>query len=150
MRTDPQVRVQTRVTLSEAKGASPSIAPFASLRVTRARLLTVALAIIAACTGRPAESGPLSLTTTPAGPNTRVTLVAEPNVKVNARLAPALELADGTVLRFDAGRLTADSAYFAEPATALLPGRRAAVHGTLRASVCRDDERVCRTVTLEL
>ncbi len=121
------------------------------LRVTgRARVLMAALAILAACTNRPADPGTLSLTTTPAGPDTRVTLVAAPNVKVNARLAPALELADGTVLRFDAGRLTADSAYFAEPATALLPGRRAAVHGTLRASVCHDDEQVCRTVTLEL
>ncbi|MDQ3136766.1 MAG: hypothetical protein M3Q93_04170, partial [Gemmatimonadota bacterium] len=64
--------------------------------------------------------------------------------------APALELSDGTVLRFDAARLTADSAYFTEPTTALLSGRRADVHGTLRASVCRDDEQVCRTVTLEL
>jgi hypothetical protein len=112
--------------------------------------MTVAVLLVTACTGRPAAPAPLHLTTTPAGPDTRVTLIPAAGLKVNARLAPALELADGTVLRIDAARRTADSAYFAEPATALLPGHRAAVHGTLRASVCRDDEQVCRTVTLEL
>ncbi len=112
--------------------------------------LGLTLALLAACTSRPPVPGPLSVTTSPAGPDTRVTLVAAPGLKVNARLAPALELADGRVLRFDAAARTADSAYFAEPATALLPGRRTAVHGTLRASVCRDDEQVCRSVTIEL
>ena len=79
-----------------------------------------------------------------------MTLVAEPGLMVNARLAPALELADGTVLRFGGARLTPDSAYFAEPASALLAGHHAHVHGTLRASVCREDERLCRSLTLEL
>jgi hypothetical protein len=97
-----------------------------------------------------ASPAPLHLTTSAAGPDTRVTLVAEPGLKVNARLVPALELADGTVLRFGGTRLTPDSAYFAEPATALLAGRHARVHGTLRASVCREDELVCRSLTLEL
>jgi hypothetical protein len=92
---------------------------------------------------------PFRLTTSAAGADTRLTLLAAPGYKVNARLAPALELPDGTVLRFDAAR-TADSAYFAEPAHALLAGRHAQVHGTLRASVCRQDELVCRSLTLEL
>ena len=94
--------------------------------------------------------GPVRLATAGAGPDTRVTLIAEPGLKVNARLAPALELPDGTVLRFGAARLTEDSAYFAEPATALIPGHHRRLHGTLRASVCRDDERLCRSLTLEL
>lgn len=115
-----------------------------------ARVVMAGFMLAGACTSRPSEPGPLSLTITPAGPDTRVTLLAAPGLEVNARLAPALELADGTILRFDAAHRTADSAYFAEPATALLPGRRDAVHGTLRASVCRDDEQVCRTLTLEL
>ncbi len=122
---------------------------FTSLRAAGIRILVAAVGSIVACS-RPAAPGPLSITTTADGPDTRVTLVAGPGVKVNARLAPALELSDGTVLRFDAARLTTDSAYFTEPTTALLSGRRAVVHGTLRASVCRDDEQVCRTVTLEL
>ncbi len=112
--------------------------------------LIAAVALLSSCAAPTVKPGPLSLTTTAAGPDTRVTLVAGPGVKVNARLAPALELADGTVLRFDAASRTADSAYFAEPTTARLSGRRASVHGTLRASVCRDDEQVCRTITLEL
>lgn len=116
----------------------------------RAAALALLLAPAAACTGRPAAPGPLALATVAAGPDTRLVLTAAPGLKVNARLVPALELADGTVLRFGAARRTADSAYFAEPATALLPGRHNAVHGTLRASVCRDDEQVCRTLTVEL
>jgi hypothetical protein len=61
-----------------------------------------------------------------------------------------LELADGSRLRFTAPGLTADSAYFAEPPSTVLAGHPGLVHGTLRASVCRDDERVCRSVTVEL
>jgi hypothetical protein len=124
---------------------------FASFWVTgwRGRLLIACVTLLAACT-RPPGPEPVSLVTSPAGADTRVTLLATPGLKVNARLVPALELADGTVLRFGAGRRTADSAYFAEPPSALLPGRTAAVHGTLRASVCKEEERVCRTLALKI
>ena len=115
----------------------------------RRRLLWLAATLAALGCGT-AAPGPLRLATARAGPDTRVTLIAEPGLKVNARLAPALELPDGVVLRFGAARLTADSAYFAEPASALLPGHHDRLHGTLRASVCREDELVCRSVTLEL
>jgi thiol-disulfide isomerase/thioredoxin len=92
----------------------------------------------------------LEVRTTPAGADTRVTLVAAPGLKVNARLKPALELKDGTVLRFDSPRLTPDSAYFTEPPTAILAGRHEDLEGTLRASVCGVEEQVCRTVGLRL
>ncbi len=92
----------------------------------------------------------LHLTTAPDGPDTRVTLHAGPHLKLNARLAPALETTGGTVLRFASGRLTSDSAYFAEPPSAVLPGRHEDVHGTLHVSVCQDDQLVCRSVTVEL
>ena len=118
---------------------------FAPLRMT-----LLALALAAACSRAPTESGPLHITTAGAGPDTRLTLRAAPRLKINARLAPALELDDGTVLRFDTGLRTPDSAYYAAPPSAILPGRRARVHGTLRASVCRDDEQVCRAVRLEI
>ena len=110
----------------------------------------VALGLATACSRPPTQSGPLQVTTAPSGPNTRLTLHAGPHLKINARLAPALELGDGSVLRFHTGRLTADSAYYAEPPGAVLSGRHARVHGTLRASVCRDDEQVCRAVRLEI
>jgi hypothetical protein len=114
------------------------------------RMTLVALGLATACSRPPAESGLLQVTTAPSGPDTRLTLHAGPHLKINARLAPALELGDGTVLRFYAGLLTADSGYYAEPPSAVLAGRHARVHGTLRASVCRDDEQVCRAVRMEI
>jgi len=118
---------------------------FATLRMT-----LLALGLATACSRPPAESGPLQVTTAPSGPDTRLTLHAAPHLKINARLAPALELRDGTVLRFSAGLRTADSSYYAEPPSAVLSGRHAQVHGTLRASVCRDDEQVCRAVRVDI
>jgi hypothetical protein len=101
-----------------------------------------------ACAGeRPPQV--LRVTTARAGADTRLTLIAAPGYQVSARLAPALELHDGTLIRFE-GRRTQDSSYFAAPAAALLPGRHTRVHGTLRASVCREDERVCRSLAIEL
>jgi hypothetical protein len=110
----------------------------------------MALGLAAACSRPPADPAPLHITTTPAGPNTRLTLHAGPHLKINARLAPALELDGGALLRFRTGLRTADSAYYAEPPSAVLPGRHTRVHGTLRASVCRDDEQVCRGVRVEI
>jgi hypothetical protein len=100
-----------------------------------------------------AERGPeplVRLETSAAGSDTRVTLVPSAHLKLNARLKPALELADGSVLRFETGRLTADSAYFAEPPSAILPGSHRRVRGTLRASICENDAPVCRALVLEL
>jgi hypothetical protein len=110
----------------------------------------VAIGLAAACSRTPIEPGALHVTTAPAGPDTRLTLHAAPHLKINARVAPALELDDGKLLRFRIGARTADSAYYAEPPSAVLPGRHARVHGTIRASVCRDDEQVCRVVRAEI
>ncbi len=111
---------------------------------------SVIVPVLAACSPAPRIPDPLRLETAPAGADTRLILVAAPGIKLNARLKPALELADGSVLRFDSSRLTPDSAYFAEPPSALLPGRHTRVGGVLRASVCDADELVCRSITLEL
>jgi thiol-disulfide isomerase/thioredoxin len=76
-------------------------------------------------------------------------VLAEPSkgIRINAQLVPLLEFPDGTSLRLDRGRRTADSAYFAEAPWAPLPGR--VVDGSmLRVSYCQGDEKVCRTVTL--
>jgi hypothetical protein len=114
------------------------------------RTLFFLLGGIVGCDQPPRAEAPLHLTTSVAGPDTRVTLHADPHLKINARLAPALELAGGSVIRFSAAKLTADSAYFAEPPSALLAGHHDRVHGTLHASVCGVDEQVCRTVTVVL
>jgi hypothetical protein len=110
----------------------------------------VALGLAAGCSRPPIESSSLEVTTAPAGPDTRLTLHAAPHLKINARLAPVLELGNGAILRFRTGLRTADSAYYAEPPSTVLPGRHPRVHGTLRASVCHDDEQVCRAVRVEI
>jgi hypothetical protein len=93
---------------------------------------------------------PLYLKTSPAGPDTRLTLMPASGLKLNARLKPVLELPDGRVLRFDSPQLTPDSAYFAGPPTTIAGGRQTSWHGKLRASVCDLAGRVCRTVVLDL
>ncbi|HSB54986.1 MAG TPA: hypothetical protein VLD58_11540 [Gemmatimonadales bacterium] len=78
-------------------------------------------------------------------------LLAAPGWKINARVKPVLESADGALLRFDAPRLTPDSAYFAEPPAVFVPARDGRpLRGTLRASVCAAGEAVCRLVTMRV
>ncbi len=105
--------------------------------MTRIALLLAVLG--AACGRRP------PIVTLEAGPPLR--LVAATGARINARLKPALELDDGTVVRFDSSRLTSDSAYFAAAPTAAPPagGSR---HGTLRLSVCPSGEKICRLVVM--
>jgi hypothetical protein len=105
---------------------------------------------LTSCVSQDPAAAPLRLETTPAGADTRLTLFPASHVKLNARVKPALELSDGTVLRFDSPVLTPDSAYFAEPPTTVLAGRHGRVRGTLRASVCENDAPVCRGLVLEL
>ena len=100
--------------------------------------LLVAVLSTAACRGRP------PLVALEAGPPLR--LVAAPGVQINARLKPALELDDGTVVRFDSPRRTADSAYFAAAPTAAPP--EGARRGTLRVSVCPSGEGICRSLEI--
>jgi hypothetical protein len=119
--------------------------------MTLARSSAAALLLFsAACRGPSSAPTALRLDTAVLGADTRLTLLAPPDLKVSARLKPALELPDGTVLRFDAPVLTPDSAYFAVPAIARLPGHHPHVRGTLRASVCGVTELVCHSVSLRL
>jgi hypothetical protein len=105
---------------------------------------------IAGCADRSGPDALLRVTTAPAGADTRLSLHAAPHLEINARVAPALELPDHSVVRFGAARLSADSAYFAEPPSALLTGRHETVHGTVRASVCEVGARVCRSLTVQI
>lgn len=112
--------------------------------------VTATLAFAASCATPSTPSGALRLQVTQVGVHTRVALLAAPGLKVNARLKPALELSDGRVFRFDSPHLTPDSAYFAEPPTALVAGKQAQVHGKVRASVCDAGETVCRSIVVDL
>lgn len=113
------------------------------------RAAALALGLLAACAAdrprAPDAARPLGLRTVPVGDSLRLVLEPAPGWKINARVKPVLESADGTLLRFDAPGLTTDSAYFAEPPAAR--GRQP-IRGTLRASVCAAGEAVCRVVTL--
>ncbi len=118
------------------------------------RAAALALALLAACASErpraPDAARPLALRTVPAGDSLRLVLEAAPGWKINARVKPVLESADGSLLRFDAPGLTPDSAYFAEPPVAVVAahGGHRRIRGTLRASVCAAGEAVCRVVTL--
>jgi hypothetical protein len=82
------------------------------------------------------------------GPVSRLRLVAAPGAQINARLKPALELEDGTVLRFDAPRVSADSAYFVDAPTVEAPLGQTVHTGIVRASVCSAGEKLCRSFAL--
>lgn len=98
-----------------------------------------------------AEAQPtLRLQAEPEAGGLRLTLIAAPGARINARLRPSLELENGPVLRFDSPRVTPDSAYFADAPTAWAPPGTSLGRGVLRASVCPAGEKVCRTVTLEV
>ena len=117
------------------------------------RAAALALGLLAACAAdrprAPDAARPLVLRTVPVGDSLRLVLEAAPGWRINARVKPVLESADGTLLRFDATGLTPDSAYFAEPPVAVVAARgRPPIRGTLRASVCAAGEAVCRVVTL--
>ncbi|MEE8606816.1 MAG: hypothetical protein V3S55_04380, partial [Nitrospiraceae bacterium] len=66
----------------------------------------------------PPPPPPLTLETASVDGTTHLKLVAAPGVRINARLKPALELADGRVIRFDSPSLSPDSSYFETPPTA--------------------------------
>jgi hypothetical protein len=117
--------------------------------MTRVPVWAAVMLAVSACSTAP-DTATLRLETAAAGSDTRLTLHHAPGYEINARVAPALTLDDGTVLRFGSPRLTADSSAFADPPTVLLAGRHDRIHGTLRASVCVTAERVCRGVTLRL
>lgn len=119
-------------------------------RIRVAACVTGMVALVASCATPPKPAEALRLQFTQVGAHTRVALLAAPGLKLNARLKPALEFPDGRVLRFDSPRLTPDSAYFAEPPSAVVSGRHPQMRGTLRASVCDQGATVCRTVVLGL
>jgi hypothetical protein len=109
--------------------------------------------LLAACARvepQPTAGRPLVVRMIPAGDSLRLELMVARGWKINARLKPVLESQDGALVGFDSPLLTPDSAYFAAPPVAVVPGRAAAVRGTLRASVCAAGESVCRVVALEV
>jgi len=109
--------------------------------------IVLLIALAAACTH--GVERPFRVLQTQEGHGLRLALLAAPGARINARLKPALERPDGSVLRFDSPALTPDSAYFAAPPELVLEDGQAA-EGIIRASVCRSGESVCRLVTVDV
>ncbi len=107
-----------------------------------------ALAALGCHEPAPEPPPPLMLETTSVDGRTQLKLVAAPGMRINARVKPALELADGRVIRFDSPSLSSDSSYFETPPTAELSDLPADIRGTLRASICDEAEDFCRTVEI--
>ncbi len=108
----------------------------------------LALAALGCNEPAPEPPPPLTLETASVDGTTHLKLVAAPGVRINARLKPALELADGRVIRFDSPSLSPDSSYFETPPTAELSDLAADIGGILRASICDEAADFCRTVEI--
>ncbi len=108
------------------------------------------VALMAAACSRSSAPQPLRVAVATADGGTRLTLVAAPGLKINARLPPALELHDGGIVRFRSPQLTPDSAYFSAPPSAFVSGTERRPHGRLRASVCDSGATVCHAVVVEI
>jgi hypothetical protein len=115
-------------------------------------MLALGMSMLSACAdsrrGVIAQSAMVSLDLSGTTGSRVLRLDAAPRARINAVLPPVLELRDGQRLVFD-GERTVDSNYFvASPHAAL--GDTPAGSGTLRASVCPADARVCMRVVLDV
>ena len=103
------------------------------------------LLALTACAWSPAA--PVSLQARSRGGQAILVLVPAHDLRINARVAPAIELASGGIVRLARGRVSMDSSYFLEPPWQVRPPR-IPIRGTLRVSFCRPDEAVCRSAQL--
>jgi len=104
--------------------------------------------VIAAC-GTAAEL-PISVETTPLPDGTRLTIVPHEGYRISARAAPAFELADGSIMLFDAPGRTPQSAYFDSLPRLDTSRPSDDLHGTVRASVCETTNDYCRVVEVKM
>jgi hypothetical protein len=109
--------------------------------VRPARATTLLQLWLAACGSAP------PVTLVPRDGSSALAVVPAAGIRINARVPPALEFADGSIIRLGRGALTTDSAYFTDPPWAPVNGR--SLHGArLRVSYCLPGEAVCRTTVL--
>ena len=111
------------------------------------RLLLASL-VAAACGSGPAPA-PVRLQAGSLAGEAILAVVPAHDLRINARVPPAIELAAGGVIRLARGRVSMDSSYFLEPPWDVRPPG-VPVRGALRVSFCRADESVCRSVMLQV
>ncbi len=110
------------------------------------RLLLASLVAAAACESGPAPA-PVRLQAGSLAGVAILAVVPSKDLRINARVPPAIELAAGGVIRLARGRVSMDSSYFLEPPWDVRPPG-IPIRGALRVSFCRADETVCRSVML--
>jgi len=106
------------------------------------RLPLASLLAATACGYSPAAA-PVNLQARSHGGDAILAVVPAGDLRINARVPPAIELAAGGVLRLVRGRVSMDSSYFLEPPWEVRPPG-VPIRGTLRVSFCRPAEAVCR------
>ena len=107
------------------------------------RLPLAGLLALTACGYSPAAV-PVTLQARSRGGEPVLTVVPAGDLRINARVPPALEFAAGGVVRLARGRVSVDSSYYLEPPWEVRPSG-VPIRGTLRVSFCRPDEAVCRS-----
>jgi hypothetical protein len=110
------------------------------------RLRLAGIMVLAAC-GHSSPPAAVALRAEPRGRESALVVVPARDLRINARVPPALELESGGIVRLARGRVSPDSSYFLEsPWEVRPPG--VPIRGRLRVSYCRRVETVCRSVTL--
>ncbi|HEV8177366.1 MAG TPA: hypothetical protein VGP44_06710 [Gemmatimonadales bacterium] len=110
------------------------------------RLLVMGALALAGCGPGPA-SAPVRLVESRRAGRAILAVVPLGQVRINARVPPAIELRGGSVLRLPRGRISGDSSYFLDPPWQVRPAMPV-IRGNLRVSYCRADEALCRSVVL--
>ena len=110
------------------------------------RLPLAGLLAVSACGYSPAAV-PVTLQALWRGGEAVLAVVPAGDLRINARVPPAIELAGGGVVRLVRGRVSLDSSYFLEPPWEVRPSG-VPIRGRLRVSFCRPDEAVCRSAQL--
>ena len=101
---------------------------------------------LAACTRRPAPEAMVRLEV--AGDH--LTLNPTAGARINAKVKPTLELAEGTLIFFDQGAVDADGNYFTESPRADFRPTGKTLKGTLRVGVCPAGMSVCQSLTVPI
>ncbi|MCU0634370.1 MAG: hypothetical protein MUE41_05815 [Gemmatimonadaceae bacterium] len=86
----------------------------------------------------------LTIAATWSGDRATLVLATRDGARLNALSPPALELADGRVIRWSGARSAADSDYFTGNVRAEVRAPTRPLRGVLRAVTCPRDARVCR------
>jgi hypothetical protein len=110
------------------------------------RLPLASLLAATACGNAPAAA-PVTLRERSYGDEAILVVFPAGDLRINARVPPAIELAAGGVVRLVRGRVSTDSSYFLEPPWEVRPSG-VPIRGTLRVSFCRPGEAVCRSAQL--